>query len=174
MMEFCMACGAKLERRFLENEGMIPYCPVCRAFRFPVFSTAVIMIVMNQPQDKILLIQQYGRDAWILVAGYINKGEDAEHAVRREVKEEIGLDVIQMQYQGSAYFRKTNSLMLCFSCLVDDETLDGITAEVDRAAWFPVAQAQQKICPDSIAQKFLDGFLQRKGKKPSYADNIIP
>lgn len=166
-MEFCMKCGAKLEARFLENEGMIPYCPVCQAFRFPVFSTAVIMIVMNRSQDKILLIKQYGGDAWILVAGYIDKGENAEHAVRREVKEEIGLDVIQLKYNGSEYFRTSNSLMLNFTCIVDAETLEGVTAEVDRAAWFPVERARREICPDSIAQKFLEDFLQKRGRTVS-------
>ena len=29
---YCRDCGAKLTLRFLENEGLIPYCEQCGAF----------------------------------------------------------------------------------------------------------------------------------------------
>ena len=82
-----MQCGCKLDEKYLMGEGMVPYCPQCQEFRFPVYNTAVSMIVMNKELDKVLLIKQYGRDSYILVAGYVNKGEDAEDAVKREVGE---------------------------------------------------------------------------------------
>ena len=90
-MKYCMHCGHKLDEKYLMGEGMVPYCPECQEFRFPVYNTAVSMIVMNKELDKVLLIKQYGRDSYILVAGYVNKGEDAEDAVKREVGEEMGL-----------------------------------------------------------------------------------
>ena len=91
-MEYCMECGTKLTERFLKNEGMVPFCEQCNAYRFPVFSVAVSMEVLHPDKDKVLLIKQYGKDRYILVAGYINKGESAEHTVVREVREEIGRD----------------------------------------------------------------------------------
>ena len=160
-MKFCMECGTKLEERFLENEGMVPYCPTCEAFRFPVFNTAVIMIVMNAARDRILLIQQYGRPSYILVAGYVNKGEDAENAVRREIKEEIGLDVVDMQYNRSEYFENTNTLMLSFACTVSDDSLDGVTTEVDKAAWFAPGEACREVRQGSLAHRFLADYVQR-------------
>ena len=48
--------------------------------------------------SKILLIQQYGKARNILVAGYVNKGESAEEAVVREVKEETGLTVVDYRF----------------------------------------------------------------------------
>ena len=89
-MEYCMFCGTKLKDMELEGEGMIPFCGKCGEYRFPVFRTAVSMIVINKDKDRILLIKQYGRDRYILVAGYVNKGEDAEDAVCRELREEMG------------------------------------------------------------------------------------
>ena len=74
-MKYCMQCGCKLDEKYLMGEGMVPYCPACQEFRFPVYNTAVSMIVMNKELDKVLLIKQYGRDSYILVAGYVNKGE---------------------------------------------------------------------------------------------------
>jgi 8-oxo-dGTP pyrophosphatase MutT (NUDIX family) len=86
-------CGTKLEIRELENEGMIPFCPKCEAFRFPQYNVAVSMITVNEATDKILLIQQYGRPSYVLVAGYVTKGESMEDAVRREIREETALAV---------------------------------------------------------------------------------
>ena len=80
---------------------MVPYCDHCGQYRFPVFNTAVSMIVTNEDQSKIILIRQYGKPHYILVAGYVNKGEDAEDAAVREVKEEMGLDVIKARFNHS-------------------------------------------------------------------------
>ena len=94
---FCQTCGAKLIRKELENEGMIPFCPKCGQYRFPMYNVAVSMIVVNQRTNKILLIQQYNRPAYILVAGYVNRTEQLEHAVIRELKEETNLEIIESQ-----------------------------------------------------------------------------
>lgn len=58
-MKFCMECGTRLEEKSLKHEGLIPLCPKCNVYHFPVFSMEVSMIVMNQKQDKKLLIKQY-------------------------------------------------------------------------------------------------------------------
>ena len=92
-MKHCMQCGSELVLKELKDEGMVPYCPTCKDFRFPVFNVAVSMVILNETKDETLLIKQYGKDSYILVAGYVNKGEDAEDAVIREVKEEMGLAV---------------------------------------------------------------------------------
>ncbi|MBQ4241034.1 MAG: NUDIX domain-containing protein [Oscillospiraceae bacterium] len=98
-MRHCMQCGTKLKMRYHDSEGReIPYCETCHDYRFPVFNTAVSMVVTNENEDRILLIKQYGRDSYILVAGYINKGEDAEHAAAREVAEEMNLHVRKVRF----------------------------------------------------------------------------
>ena len=77
-MNYCMQCGTKLVIRPHETEGDVPYCEACGAFRYPVFNTAVSMIVMDEAREHVILIQQYGKPSYVLVAGYVNKGEDAE------------------------------------------------------------------------------------------------
>lgn len=165
MMNYCMECGTKLEERPLEGEGIIPFCPKCEKFCFPVFSTACSMVVMNKAMDKILLIKQYGRDSYILVAGYVNKGEDAENTVRREVMEETGLKVTSLSFNKSRYFEKSNTLMLNWLAVVEDEDLSGVTREVDYACWFPIEEARKNIRPQSLAQEFLEYCYATKLKK---------
>ena len=91
--KYCQECGTVLTEKYLENEGMIPFCPKCNQYRFPMYNVAVSMIVVNKSTDNILLIKQYGRPFFILVAGYVNRTESLEHAVIREIKEETGMTV---------------------------------------------------------------------------------
>lgn len=157
-MKYCMDCGTKLEMKWLEAEGKtVPYCPHCRDYRFPVFNTAVSMIVMNEAKDHVVLIKQYGRDSYILVAGYINQGEDAEDAVRREVREEMGLDVQTIHFNRSHYFEPSNTLMLNFTVTVKGEIHPNW--EVDSYQVFTLEEARKNIRRNSLAEAFLDGYL---------------
>ncbi len=159
-MKYCYECGNKLINKELENEGIIPYCEKCGEYRFPIFSTAVSMIVENQDKTKILLIQQYGKKNNVLVAGYINKGENAEAAVIREVMEETGLKVKTLHFNKSEYFKNTNTLMLNYSCTVESESLEHLnTVEVDEAQWFTHEQAVENIKKNSLAERFLLNYL---------------
>lgn len=159
-MSYCSECGTALEEKYLEKEGMIPYCQHCKEFRFPGFNTAVSMIVLNESENKMLLIKQYGKQDYILVAGYVNKGESAEHAVIRELQEEVGVKVSHLTFNKSEYFKKSNTLMLNYICKSNSEVLDCDMEEVDAAAWFPISEAREKIKQGSLAQGFLEHFLQ--------------
>lgn len=159
-MKYCMECGTRLKAKFLKNEGMIPFCEVCGAYRFPVFSTAVSMEVLSPDRSKVLLIKQYGRDRYVLVAGYVNRGESAEETVKREVMEEIGLPVSQVHFERSEYYEKSNTLMLNFSCVAQSESLQNVSEmEIDSCAWFPLDEAEEAVADNSLAEKFLKSFL---------------
>ncbi len=158
-MDYCMACGEKLVMKYLPGEGKeIPYCSGCGDWRFPVFSTAVSMLVISPERDRYLLIRQYGRPTYVLTAGYINKGEDAEHAVRREIMEELGLKTASLRFNHSHYFAPSNTLMLNFAAVVEDCGVHP-NEEVDDWKWFSEEEARRNIRPDSLAQDFLEGYF---------------
>ena len=77
-MKYCSECGTKLIEKECGIDGLVPYCPTCKQFRFPMFNSAISTIIFNPTKDKILLIKQYGKDFNVLVAGYIIKGENAK------------------------------------------------------------------------------------------------
>ncbi len=162
-LNFCPVCGEKLYKKECENEGMIPFCEKCKDFRFPVFSVAVSMVVLNPTGDKILLIKQYGNDFYILTAGYVNKGESAENAVRREIKEELGVNVLSMRFNKTEYFEKSQTLLINFCATVDSEEIKP-NYEVDSYRWFSFEDAGKNIKENSLAQKFLRHFLNEVSK----------
>lgn len=160
-MKYCLECGSALTMKESDGEGQVPYCSSCGVFRFPVFSTAMSTAVLNSEMNKILLIQQYNRPDYILLAGYVNKGEDAETTLVREVKEEVGLDIVAYEYMRSQYFAPSNTLMLNFISVAASEDLSGVSTEVDHAAWFSLEDAARAIKKNSLAETFLLAIIEK-------------
>ncbi len=158
-MTHCCECGTKLILKECPHEGKIPYCEQCGEFRFPIFSTAISTAVLNPTQDKILLIKQYGRDFYVLLAGYVNKGESAEEALVREVHEEVALDIVGYQLMKTAYFNPSNTLMINFVSVASSDDLSRITDEVDKATWFSFDEALENIVENSLAEQFLKNIV---------------
>ncbi len=156
---YCQKCGTKLTSRRLENEGIIPYCEACGEFRFPMYNVAVSMIVIDEKTSQILLIRQYGKPQYILVAGYVTRGERAEDAVIREVKEETGLTVSRVSFNKTKFFEKSNTLMLNFAAYVRDMSKIQPNHEIDSYSWFTPQDARSHIYPGSLAEEFLRSFL---------------
>ena len=159
-MNYCMECGARLEPRPHHDGGEVPFCPVCGRFRHPVYSTAVIMIVMDRARERVILIQQYGRAKNILVAGYVDQGESAEAACAREVREELGLTAAEVQYNRSEYLPRTNTLMLNFTVLVEEGDVHP-NGEIDAWRWLSRDEAREAILPGSLAAKFLNEYFDK-------------
>ena len=159
---YCRECGTKLVPRELENEGIVPYCPECGQYRFPQYNVAVSMIVVNEENDEILLIQQYGRPSYILVAGYVSRGEALEDAVVREVREETGMTVSRVKFNRTQFFEKSDTLMCNFTAFVKDASELDPNYEIDACKWFTRDEARANIRPDSLAEWFLVSYLEEK------------
>lgn len=163
---FCSECGEKLTLRFLENEGLIPFCPGCNAFKFPLFPIAVSMTVVNRAEDKVLIAKHVGEDDFTLVAGYVKKGENAERTITRELREELKLNAVKWRYFGSKFHEQKNLLMLNFIVIADDKAeLKLKEDELTEARWCSFDEAKQLIRKESTAEYFLLGGLGELSKK---------
>ncbi len=160
---YCPACGAKLTERPLAGEGTVPYCETCADYRFPKYNVAVSMVVTDEETGRILLIQQYGRPSYVLVAGYVNRGEQAEQAVVREIKEETGMAVTRLRFNRTRFFAPSNTLMVNFTAYVSDASALHTNEEIDRWSWFTPKQARENIRPGSLAEEFLTSYLDECG-----------
>ena len=163
---YCRECGQKLTLRFCENEGLIPFCDKCESYIFPQFSIAVSMVVTNRSQDKILLAKHVEDDDFILFAGYIKKGENAEKTIPREIKEELGLDVVKAKYMSSRYHAKKELLMLNFIVIVEDNKPIKLKEdEVSEARWCTADEALRLIRKETTAEFFLTNAVRELKKK---------
>ncbi len=162
MSSYCTECGTLLVEKELEDEGLVPYCEKCNQYRFPLYNVAVSMIVIDKSTGKILLIQQYGKPVYILVAGYVNCGERLEDAAVREIKEETGMTVNRLHFNRTNFFEKSNTLMCNFTAFVKDSSELNPNKEIDSYKWFSPDEARKNILPDSLASKFLNSYLDEQ------------
>ena len=161
---FCRDCGEKLTLRFLENEGLVPYCPKCEKFKFPFFPVAVSMVVTNRAENKVLLAKHVGDDDFKLFAGYVKKGENAERAIPRELREETNLPAVKWRYVGSRYHEAKNILMLGFLVTAEEQAIT-LNEEIDEARWCSPDEAREIIRRNSTAEYFLGLALSELGRK---------
>ncbi len=159
---YCDQCGSELVLREQPEDGMRPWCPTCKAWRYPTFSTAVSVIVLNPDDDSILTIDQYGKEG-ILVAGYVLRGDSLEETVRREVEEETGLVVTDVTFNASQFFARSNTLMVNFWCRATAESVSVREGEVDAARWIPRDAIVDSMLPESLAQWFVMHYLESVG-----------
>ncbi|NCC98513.1 MAG: NUDIX domain-containing protein [Bacteroidia bacterium] len=155
---YCHVCGSALELRPCEGESTeIPYCVKCGEYRFAAFNVAVCTALFNSDYSKLLMMRQYGREKYNFLAGYITQGEDAETALKREMLEEMGMYPEKIEYLYSAYFQKSNTLMLNFLTTVKTESLEQASkSEVDDAQWFnSFEQAYEAVIKGSLAERLL-------------------
>lgn len=161
---FCRDCGEKLTLGFVENEGLVPYCPNCGKFKFPFFPVAVSMTVVNREETKVLLAKHVGDEDYKLFAGYIKKGENVEKTIPREFKEETNLNAVKWRYFGSRYHDAKDILMLNFIVTAGDGEMK-LGEEIEEVRWCSPEEAKELIRKDSTAEYFLNGALSELSKK---------
>jgi len=158
-MKYCQECGAALIDKELEHEGIVPFCPNCQDYRFPMYNVAVSMIIINEENRKTLLVKQYGKDFFRLVAGYVNRTESLEHATMRELKEETGMTAERIVFNRTRFFEPSNTLMCNFTVFVKDDHELNPNYEIDSCEWFSFDDARKNIDPKILAGIFLNAYL---------------
>ena len=133
---YCPDCGKKLTLRELGDEGPVPWCAGCDRPWFDMFSSAAIVLVVNDEGKVALLNQNYISTTYRnLVSGYMKPGESAEECAMREVEEEIGLRMYRLDLKFTRWFAKAQVLMVGFIGYTHDTDLK-LSVEVDAAGWF--------------------------------------
>ena len=137
--QHCPKCGTPT---VIEQGGWARRCFKDNNEIFPRTDPAIIVAITDQ-QDRILLGSQgtWEHNRWSVLAGFVEAGESLEAAVVREMKEECGLEVFDIQYLYSQSWPFPQSLMLGFNAKADSsiELLpDG--EEIVKLRWFSKAE----------------------------------
>lgn len=123
------------------------------------------MVVTNRAKEKILLAKHKDQPDYILIAGYIKKGETAEKTVTREFREETKLNVVKYKYMSSRYHESHNVLMLNFLVIAENGDITIDENELDEVKWFDPEEALAAIRKDSDAEFFLKNALSELKNK---------
>ncbi|MEM7220605.1 MAG: NAD(+) diphosphatase [Pseudomonadota bacterium] len=132
---YCGRCAAPTKMR---RGGQALGCTACDNQIFPRTDPVVIMLVADD--ERCLLGQGAVRmprmNIYSALAGFVDQAESIEEAVRREVREEAGIEVGAVHYHSSQPWPFSSSLMI--GCLAEPETRDinFDTEEMRDVAWF--------------------------------------
>ncbi len=145
--QFCSVCG---QRTVQSRGGLVRKCMACKAEHFPRTDPVAIMVVTDG--ERCLLGQSRGRlsrtGTYSALAGFMDQAESIEEAVRREVKEEAGIEVGQVCYHSSQPWPFPSSLMIgCHGrALTTDIHIDN--EEMTDVRWFTRADVLSALRGD--------------------------
>lgn len=159
--QFCGECGSQMTDSQTERAKE---CTRCHLLAYPRICPAMMALIRKG--DEILLAR--GTRAPIafysLLAGFVEPGETLEQCVEREVFEEVGLQVEDIQYFGSQAWPFPNSLMIAFTCKWKSGEIKIDPSEIVDAQWFkkdnlpllPPAFSLSRILIDAAITRQLD------------------
>ena len=134
---FCPACGSRTEVR---SAGWSRHCPSCGREHFPRTDPAVIVAITSATHPDRLLLganAMWAGNRFSCFAGFVEAGESLEAAVAREVREEAGVEVVDVTYRGSQAWPYPRSLMLGFwAAAADDAAAEADGEEIIAVRWF--------------------------------------
>ena len=151
---FCGACGGPMEEHPSEPARR---CAACGRTEYPSLAPAVIVRV--EKAGRILLARHVQRipDLWTCLAGYVELGESLEDCVRREVREEVGIDVGDVRYVASQHWPYPNQMMVGFAARWTSGELRPQPEEIAEARWFDPADLPTIPPKGSMAWRLIRG-----------------
>lgn len=145
----CSRCGAATVPG---QAGWVRRCPDDGSEHYPRTDPAVIVLVIDDDDRALLGRQGRWQPSWFsTLAGFVEPGESAEAAVRREILEEAGVMVGEMTYLGSQPWPFPCSLMLGYHAWATstDIAVDG--EEIVEARWFSRAELAASCASGEVA-----------------------
>lgn len=97
--------------------------------RHPVTGTSIIPIL---PDGRIVLIRRRDNGLWALPGGIIDWGEDVATAVKRELAEETGLEVVKIRRLVGVYSAPDRDPRMHSICIVVEADVQGIMTIKDK------------------------------------------
>ena len=99
--------------------------------------TVTVGAVISDEAGRVLLLHHRFRpgSGWGMPGGFIELGEQPEEALRRELREEVGLELQQVELFATRAFKRPNQIEIVFRGRALGTT-DQLSFEIKRVAWF--------------------------------------
>jgi NAD+ diphosphatase len=153
---FCGRCGHITEK---SDSEVARVCPACTLTIYPRISPAVIVAVTRDRRILLARAFRFPRKLYSVIAGFVEPGETLEQCIRREIREEVSIEVKNIRYFGSQPWPFPNSLMIAFTAEYAGGRLKIDDREIMDAGWFAVEELPPIPDKVSIARRLIDSFI---------------
>ncbi|XP_018080023.1 nudix hydrolase 13 L homeolog isoform X2 [Xenopus laevis] len=155
--QYCSKTGKPTQKnlsgskRVCQGNGLIYY---------PQMSPVIITLVSHRKRCLLARQDSFPAGMYTALSGFCDIGETLEETVRREVAEEVGLEVESIRYSASQHWPFPNSsLMLACHATVLQEELCINTAEIESAKWFSLEEVEEALKWQKVPPKQEDGTV---------------
>ncbi|WP_232802389.1 NAD(+) diphosphatase [Alloalcanivorax mobilis] len=152
---FCSRCGAPTEPH--ERE-LAMLCSACDYRQYPRITPCIIALVSDGEYALLGRSARFPSGFYSCLAGFMEAGETAEQAVRREVMEEVGVRVDELRYARSQSWPFPHSLMIGFQARYAGGDIHIDDDEIVDARWFHYNDLPRIPPPGSIARTLIDDW----------------
>jgi NAD+ diphosphatase len=160
---FCGTCGKQTIHHGSERTLV---CDNCSLHFFPRISPCAIMLVTKGDQMLLARSSRFKSNFYSCLAGFIEIGETPEETVRREVMEEVNLQVKNVRYISSQSWPFPSQLMLGFLAEYSAGEIVPEPSEIADANWFDI-DSLPKVPSEkvSVAGKLIRTFIDEVTNK---------
>ena len=130
---YCSKCGSP---SMPQKGGLVRVCQNCAMQHFPRTDPVVIMLVYKEQHCLLGQNRRRANGFYSALAGFMDHAESIEEAVRREVKEESGVDVTNVIYHSSQPWPYPHSLMIGCLAEAEDTQISIDEEELSDVRWF--------------------------------------
>jgi NAD+ diphosphatase len=151
--QYCSRCSTPTEVRRDERARV---CPSCGYTAYPPISPAIMILIVRGREILLARKKEWARGRYSALAGFVEPGEELEDTVRRETREEVGLEIKNLRYFGSQPWPFPHQLMIAFTAdyASGEVTPDGV--EIEEAAFFDIAKLPDLPAGISISRRMID------------------
>ncbi len=153
---FCSRCATPTEHA--EHE-QVRICPACQLRAYPRIAPVVMGLIVRNQEILLARSPHFAPGMYSAVAGFCEAGESLEEALHREIQEEVGVTVTDLQYFRSQPWPFPHSLMVAFVCEYESGIVVPQPSEIEDARWFSVDALPLLPHPVSIARKLIDATV---------------
>jgi NAD+ diphosphatase len=136
-------------------------CEPCGAVNYPRISPCIIVLVTRGEELLLARNARFPRPFYSTLAGFIEAGENAEECLRREVREEVGVEVGAVSYFRSQSWPFPNQLMLGFFAEYSAGDIVCEPGEIADARWFHYSALPQVPPESSISGQLIRDYSNR-------------
>lgn len=161
---FCGSCGGRMQ---MASGERAMHCPLCEVQHYPRLSPSMIVLISRGDELLLARSQRFPPGMYSTLAGFVEPGESVEECVHREIREEVGLQVRDLQYVGSQGWPFPHSLMLGFHASYDSGDIVPEPGEIEDARWFAIDALPSLPPPRSISRHLIELYLARRSGRPA-------
>lgn len=154
--QFCGYCGQKTH---YSNKERAKLCSACHTLVFPQISPVMLALIWRDNEILLARSPHFLPGIYSILAGFVEPGEMLEQTVRREVKEEVGLTIKNLQYFSSQPWPFQSNLMLGFIAEYDSGEIQIDSTELEDAQWFSLDRLPKLPKPISLSRQMIDKYL---------------